>query len=99
MRVSLGQIAPGVWVAKNSTGKTVAALVSAPDGARSVKEFFACLCDGPKFPFDPSDVARFKWVAPDIDAPTGWDPHRLELWAEKVLGRDPDCKFFATAKW
>ena len=94
----LGQLTPGAWVAKDSTGKTLAALVSAPDGPRSVKEFYASLCNGPKFPFDPIECSKFTWEVAS-KPPTCWTDAALKAWAKNEIGTAPDIHVTAKATW
>lgn len=98
MKRMLGQFAPGVWVAKDCAGRTVAALVSAPDGAKRVKEFYASLRNGPKFPFDPIECSKFTWEVASR-APTSWNDATLKAWAKNEIGTAPDFHVTAEATW
>lgn len=98
MRMMLGQIEPGAWVAKDSTGKIVAALASAANGAKGVQEFYGVLRNGPKFPFDPMDLSKFTWEVA-TKAPARWDEATLKAWAKVELGKTPDAFYNAKASW
>ena len=98
MKRVLGQIDAGTWIAKDSAGSTVAALASASDGAQSVKEFYASLRNGPKFPFDPMDFSKFTWEVA-TKAPARWDEATLKAWAKGELGKTPDATYNAKASW
>ena len=98
MKRVLGQFDPGLWIAKDRAGKTVAALVSASDGAKSVKEFYASLRNGPKFPFDPMDFSKFTWEVA-AKAPASWDEATLKAWAKHEIGKTPDAFYNAKSSW
>ena len=97
MKRVLGQIDAGTWIAKDSAGSTVAALASASDGAQSVKEFYASLRNGPKFPFDPMDFSSSRGRSPQGSA--RWDEATLKAWAKGELGNTPDATYNAKASW